>query len=86
MVASGLASAYYALDLIDAITFYQIVVPEVGKYYDIQSYAEMELDKAQELIRAFKEEIQPWYIATLNEIRGAAEKSVEDAKQVEQES
>lgn len=85
MVASGLASAYYALDLIDAITFYQIVVPEVGKYYDIQSYAELELDKAQELIKAFKEEIQPWYVETLNEIRNAAQQSVEDAKQVEQE-
>lgn len=86
MVASGLASAYYALDLIDAITFYQVVVPEVGKYFDIQNYAELELDKAQELIKAFKEEIQPWYVETMSEIRKAAEQSVEDAKAVEQES
>lgn len=85
MVASGLASAYYALDLIDAITFYQVVVPEVGKYFNIMNYTELDLAESQELIKAFKEQIQPWYVETMNEIRGIAKQSVDDAKSVEGE-
>lgn len=79
MAASGLASAYYALDLIDAIAFYQIVCPEVGRYYDIQNYAELELEQTNELLDAYKTQIQPWYLETMNEIRNASKKSMEDA-------
>ena len=86
MAASGLASAYYALDLIDAIAFYQIVCPEVGRYYDIKNYAEMELDKIEDLMKAWKDEIQPWFIDTMNEIRGVSKQSMEDADNTEGES
>lgn len=86
MAASGLASAYYALDLIDAIAFYQVVCPEVGRYYDIKNYAEMELDKIEDLMKAWKDEIQPWFIDTMNEIRGVSKQSMEDADNTEGES
>ena len=85
MVASGLASAYYALDLIDAISFYQVVIPEVGKYFNITNYSELSLEESQDLVKAFKEQIQPWYVETMNEIRGLAQKSMDDAKEVEGE-
>lgn len=86
MVASGLSSAYYALDLIDAISFYQIVTPEVGKYFNITNYAEMDLQESQELLETYKKEIQPWYIETMNEIRGIAKKSMDDANETEGEN
>ncbi len=85
MVASGLSSAYYALDLIDAISFYQVVMPEVGRYFNITNYSELSLEESQDLVAAFKEQIQPWYVETMNEIRGLAKKSMEDAKEVEGE-
>lgn len=86
MAASGLASAYYALDLIDAIAFYQIVCPEVGRYYDIRNYGELELDKIEDLMKAWKEQIQPWFIETMNEIRGVAKQSMEDANETKGDS
>ena len=86
MAASGLASAYYALDLIDAISFYQIVCPEVGRYYDIKNYADLELDKVEDLMKAWKDEIQPWFIETMNEIRGVSKQSMEDADDTKGES
>lgn len=86
MAASGLASAYYALDLIDAISFYQIVCPEVGRYYDIKNYADLELDKVEDLMKAWKDEIQPWFIETMNEIRGVSKQSMEDADDTDGES
>lgn len=70
MAISGISSMYAALDLVDAISFYQIVVPEVAKYYDIRNYAAMELEKAQDLIRAYQEQIKPWFDQTMNELKG----------------
>ena len=35
MAASGIASMYYALDLVDAIAFYQIVVPDQHMYRQV---------------------------------------------------
>ena len=85
MVASGLASAYYALDLIDAISFYQVVIPEVGRYFNITNYSELSLEESQDLVKTFKEQIQPWYVETMNEIQKKKKKSMEDAKSVEGE-
>lgn len=70
MAISGISSMYNALDLVDAVSFYQIVMPEVGKYYDIRNYAEMDLDKIQDLIRAYQEQIKPWYDQTMAELKG----------------
>jgi hypothetical protein len=61
---------YYALDLVDAIAFYQIVVPEVAKYYDIRNYASLSVDKVNDLLSAYQTDIKPWFESTLNELKG----------------
>lgn len=70
MAASGVASMYYALDLVDAIAFYHVVVPEVAKYYDIKNYASMEVDKIRDLLDAYQKYIKPWFDETMNELKG----------------
>lgn len=70
MAASGVASMYYALDLVDAIAFYHVVVPEVAKYYDIKNYASMEVDKIKDLLDAYQRDIRPWFNETMNELKG----------------
>lgn len=72
MAASGIRSQYYALDLIDAIVFFQVVVPEVGKYFDISNYASISLEKAKPLIEVYQTEIRPWFESTMNELKGIA--------------
>lgn len=69
MVASGVASMYYALDLVDAIAFYQIVVPDVAKYFDIRNYASLSVDKSKALVDAYQNQIKPWFDETLNELK-----------------
>lgn len=70
MAASGISSMYNALDLVDAIAFFQIVVPEVGKYFGIKNYTVLQLDKISALIKAYQEQIRPWYDKTMNELKG----------------
>lgn len=72
MAMSGIASQYFALDLIDAIVFYQVVTPEVGKYFDISNYASIPLDKAKKFIEVYQREIKPWFDKTMNELKGVA--------------
>lgn len=72
MAPSGIRSQYYALDLIDAIVFFQVVTPEVGKYFDISNYANISLEKAKPLIEVYQTEIRPWFESTMNELKGIA--------------
>ena len=44
-----------------------------------QMLDDMELEQVNDLIAAWKEQIQPWYVETMNEIRGVAKQSMEDA-------
>lgn len=84
MAMSGVASMYFALDLVDAIAFYNVIVPEVGKYFDISNYATISLDKAKMFIKAYQEQIKPWYDKTMSELKegskddGDTETSKED--------
>lgn len=72
MASSGIASMYNALDLVDAVAFFQVIVPEVSRYYDIKSYAKLELDKVQDLVKAYQEQIRPWFDKTMLELKGIA--------------
>jgi len=69
MAMSGIASMYFALDLVDAIAFYSVIVPEVGKYFDISNFAAIPLDKAKEFIKAYQEQIKPWVDKTMSELK-----------------
>ena len=78
MVASGVASAYYALDLIDTIAFYQIVCPEVGKYYNIENYTTLSPENINDLMNAYTKQIKPWYDKVMQEIKQASKESNQD--------
>ena len=72
MAMSGIQSQYFALDLVDAISFFQVVVPEVGKYFDITNYTSLSIDKTNDLLKAYTEVIRPWFNETLNELKNLA--------------
>lgn len=72
MAASGVASMYQALDLVDAISFFQVVVPEVGKRFDINNYTQMGLDEIKYIVDAYQNEIKPWFDKTMLELKGIA--------------
>jgi len=73
MSASGIKSMYMALDLVDAIAFYQVCVPAVGKYFDIKNFADIELDQAKDLVDAYLTQIKPWYDTLLSQLYSASE-------------
>lgn len=68
MAASGVKSMYFALDLVDAIVFLQVMCPRVGRIMEVKNFTEMNPIDAKELITVYKEQILPWYSEVLNEL------------------
>lgn len=73
MAGSGLKSTYMILDLVDAIVFYQICVPSVGKYLNVENYANLQLDETTELVDAFQKQIKPWFEKLTSQLYSASE-------------
>lgn len=69
MASSGVSSMYYVLDMVDAIAFYQVCAPSVGKYYNIQNYASLEPEKLQDLMDAYFKDIKPWFDKSMTELK-----------------
>ena len=85
MIASGVVSMYDALDLIDAIAFYQICAPEVGKFYNIENYTALQLEDIAKLMKAYRKDIKPWYNKVMEEIRASYNELTEDEDEANEE-
>lgn len=70
MAASGVASMYYALDMVDAIAFLQVCVPSVAKYYDIKNYTALAPEDIKDLVEAYQKELKPWFDKVMAELKG----------------
>lgn len=68
MAASGIFSAYIILDVVDAISFFKVCVPEFAQYYNIQNYTNMNNERMKELTRIYRDEIKPWYDSILKSL------------------
>lgn len=79
MAASGVASMYYALDLVDTIAFFQVCGAEALKYYGIRNAASMAPDKLEQFVQVYADQVKPWLDKTFAELRGlGGEKKAED--------
>ena len=70
MAASGVASMYYALDLVDTVAFFQVCGTEVLKHYDIRNAASIAPDKLEKFVKVYAEQIKPWLDETFKALRG----------------
>lgn len=86
MVVSGIASMYHALDLVDTIVFFQVCIPSIAKYYNIQNYTSLSLDKIQDLVKVYKEEIKPWYEKVMSDLKEVVKNENESRTDSEKES
>lgn len=75
MAASGVASMYYALDLVDTVAFFQVCGTDVLKHYDIRNAASVAPDKLEMFVRVYAEQIKPWLDETFKALRGLSNTS-----------
>jgi len=60
LARSGHISAIQLLDLVDAVAYFTILIPEISKSLNVQDFLNMEPKKTKMYIKAFKEEFMPW--------------------------
>ena len=61
MSASGVKSMFFALDLVDAISFISIMCPQLKNIVTVNNYLDLSADESNELISFYKDQIFPWY-------------------------
>lgn len=70
MAASGVASMYYVLDIVDAVAFFQVCVPAVAKYYNVKNYTSLSPENVKNFVDAYQNQIKPWFDKTMLELKG----------------
>lgn len=83
MSASGVKSMYMVLDLVDAIAFFQVCVPSVGKYFDVKNYANLQLDEVRDIVETYLVQIKPWYDDLVKQLYSASGNGGNDIEQEE---
>lgn len=60
MVASGLFSAGQALDIIDMIAYFTVLIPKLKEDLKVETFSELDLLDSKELVDLYKGEFKPW--------------------------
>lgn len=79
MSASGVKSMFYALDMVDALAFFEVMYPKVKRILGVKSFTEMNPEEMKPLIEAYKEHVVPWYDKLLQDLY-KVEENVGEAK------
>jgi hypothetical protein len=70
MAASGVRSMNFALDLVDAIVFLQIMCPAIATKRKIENYTSIPVNESKEIVDLYKKQIWPWYGEILKDLYG----------------
>ena len=79
MSASGVKSMFYALDMVDALAFFEVMYPKIKKILGVKSFTEMNPEDMKPVVKAYKEHIAPWYDKLLQDLY-SIEENVGEAK------
>lgn len=81
MSASGVKSMFFALDMVDALCFFEVMCPKIKRIMEIKTFTTLNPEDMKDVVAAYKEHVAPWYnkmLADLYEVGnndGEAEKT-----------
>lgn len=68
MVQAGVRTSNLILDYVDAISFIQTCVPQIARIVEIKNYSQMSPLAAAEIVKTYKEQIEPWLGRCMEEL------------------
>lgn len=80
MAASGVRSAFYALDMVDALAFFEVLCPRIRRMMQVKNLAELSPERMKIVVDAYKEHVQPWYNSLLENLYTVGESHGNDQK------
>lgn len=68
LLQSRLRTAYFAIDLVDAISVMYVLVPGLRKDLNVKNYNELDTFMAKKIVKVYQEQIKPWYDELMNDL------------------
>lgn len=68
MASSGVKSMIYALDIVDALVFVQIMCPKIKMMMDAADFTSLSPEDTEDLVMVYKTQIMPWYQKVLDQL------------------
>lgn len=88
--ASGIKTMYFALDMIDAISFFSVMCPKLKDFIteeDNVDYTQMKPESVKELVTLYQKFVLPWYSKILEQLYSSSNESIEtETKRVTSEN
>jgi hypothetical protein len=68
MSASGVKSMFFALDMVDAIAFFETMCPKIRRILGVKTLAELSPEDMVPVVKAYKQHVAPWYNELLKDL------------------
>lgn len=82
--ASGIKSMYFVLDMVDTISFFSVMCPQIKKMIPQENldtdYTKMNPENVKELITLYKKSVLPWYSKLLKDLYSISNENTESAE------
>lgn len=85
MVRTITRSSVFTLELVDAISCFTVLLPELSKDLDVKSYLDMDAFQGRELVKVYNEDFRPWFQPFLKELYKDMDEEVEEVEKEEEE-
>lgn len=79
---SGSRTTVQALDLVDAVSHFAVLVPELRGKLKIDNYTAMPMKMALELTKTYKKEYAPWFAEVEKDLYEIAEEAAEENEEL----
>lgn len=80
MMRSTTVSAGQALDQIDTLAYITTLIPDLAKDSKVENLLDLDVIEMNELVLAYKKQIQPWIFEIITIIKKSNESDVEESK------
>lgn len=68
MIRSGLKTSYFAIDLVDSLSFLYVMVPTLREDLNVRNYNDLDPFMAKKIVKVYKAQIKPWYDDLMTEL------------------
>lgn len=80
MVRTGTKSATVNLDIVDAVSTFQVLVPEIKDKLTMKSLSTMDMSVGLSLANSFAKVYYPWYQEKMNQLHKEYDELLKDGK------
>ncbi len=68
LIRTGLKSAHFQVDLVDAISVLYVLVPNLRGDLNVTNYNDLDVFTAKKIVNVYKRDIKPWFEGLMEEL------------------